>query len=106
MQNQPIKCSNPSLYRVGTHGQSNNLAVLSGRGLVALMGAGSDSTRHADALKIVTTMNAAPDMLHALKLAYELLFRHPGTSEHGTAMTSICSAISKAQSLQHQNENS
>lgn len=36
------------------------------------------------------------EMLHALKLAHELLFRHPGTPEHGTAMTAINRAIRNA----------
>lgn len=49
-----------------------------------------------DAMKYGPLFAAAPELLAALKLAYELLFRHPGTMRHGTAMTAINRAIAKA----------
>jgi hypothetical protein len=45
-------------------------AIFTDRGIVCLMEAGYQSTRERDAAEIVTILNAAPELLAALKLVY------------------------------------
>jgi hypothetical protein len=55
-------------YKVGE--RNGQPAIFTDRGLVCLMEAGFQSTREKDAAEIVAILNAAPDLLAALKLVY------------------------------------
>jgi hypothetical protein len=55
-------------YKVGE--RNGQPAIFTDRGLVCLMEAGFQSTREKDAAEIVAILNAAPDLLAALKLIY------------------------------------
>ena len=57
--------------------------------------AGNEQTE-ANADRLAHCWNCHDELVAALKLAHELLFRHPSTPQHGTAMTAINNAITKA----------
>lgn len=71
-------------------------AIFTDRGLICLMEAGNQSTREKDAAEIVAILNAAPELLAALKA---MLNRYGDKSKHPFCDASIAAraAISKAE---------
>ena len=71
-------------------------AIFTDRGLICLMEAGNQSTREKDAAEMVAILNAAPELLAALKA---MLNRYGDKTEHPFCDASISAraALAKAE---------
>ncbi len=82
-------------YKVSEH--NGQPAIFTDRGLVCLMEAGFQSTREKDAAEIVTILNAAPDLLAALKeLCSDKYLADPINAER---MKNARAALAKAEGV-------
>ena len=82
-------------YKVST--RNGQPAIFTDRGLICLMEAGNQSTREKDAADMVAILNAAPDLLAALKAM--MVTESELRDVNCTVMQNAIAAIAKAEGV-------